>query len=68
MNLSEITRLTELAVAEVLPLIPEPKPLNGDSPKKRSLENSKELKAHVEIIAKKYGITPQRILTIIRRK
>jgi len=68
MNLSELTRRTELAVTEVLPFIPEPKPLNGDSPKKRSLENSAKLKKHVRIVAKKYGITEKRILTIILRK
>jgi len=68
MNLSELTRRTELAVTEVLPFIPEPKPLNGDSPKKRSLENSAKLRKHVRIIAKKHGVSEQRILNIICKK
>lgn len=68
MNLSELTKRTELAVTEILPFIPEPKPLNGDSPKKRSIENSEMLNKKIKAIAKKYGITQQRIKTIIRRK
>lgn len=68
MTHSELTIKIELACAEVLPYLPQPKPIKGDeSPRQRSQDNRRMIMKHINEAAERHGIDAKFLVKIILR-